>query len=51
MHKKGTKKISIKNGDNEAPENEQHSYVTEEDFQKILQKLTKKLTKRSMRIG
>jgi len=48
MHKKGTKKISIKNGDNEAPENEQHSYVTEEDFQKILEKLTKKLTKRSM---
>lgn len=48
MHKKGTKKISIKNGDNEAPENEQHSYVTEEDFQEILNKLTAKLTKRSM---
>jgi len=48
MQKKGTKKISIKNDDNEAPENEQHSYVTEEDFQKVLEKLTEKLTKRSM---
>ncbi|MFJ7941546.1 DEAD/DEAH box helicase family protein [Peribacillus sp. NPDC096622] len=48
MRKKGSKKIPIKNGDNDAPENEQHSYVSEEDFNKILESLTEKLTKRSM---
>lgn len=48
MHIKGTKKISIKNGDNQTPENEQHSYVTEEDFQEVLNTLTENLTKRSM---
>lgn len=48
MVKKGTRKVAIQNGDNEVPENGQHSYVSEEDFVEILNNLTTKLLPRSM---
>lgn len=49
MIDKGTKKVHIINGDDEPiPPNRPHSYVCEEDFQKIINKLCSKLKKRAI---
>lgn len=48
MREKGSKKIPIKNGDNEVPVNEQHNYLSEEDFMKLFENLSRKLEKRSI---
>lgn len=49
MVEQGSKKITIINGDNEPIEaNAPHSYVTEEVFRKIINKLTSNLNKRTI---
>jgi type III restriction enzyme len=48
MWAKGTKKIPIINGDADPVENGKHSYVSEEYFQKLLQELGNRLSKRTM---
>ena len=48
MLKKGTKKIPIKNGDEEPVENGAHSYISEEYFARILRELSKRMSKRTM---
>ncbi len=48
MLKKGTKKIPIKNGDEDPIENGKHSYISEDYFNKLLQELSKRMTKRTM---
>lgn len=48
MVKKGTNKITIKNGDNEPPENQMHGYVGEEEFYKLFMSMSEKLKKRSI---
>jgi type III restriction enzyme len=48
MVEKGTKKIDIKNGDNEPLENGAHTYVSEESFFKIFKSLSEKLSKRTI---
>lgn len=48
MTEKGSKKIPIKNGNNEAPKNEQHNYLSEDDFMKLFETLSEKLEKRSI---
>jgi type III restriction enzyme len=46
--RKGTKKIPIKNGDEEPVENGAHSYISEEHFAKLLRELSKRMSKRTM---
>lgn len=48
MLAKGTKKIPIKNGDDEPVENGKHSYISEEHFDKLLKELSKRMSKRTM---
>ena len=49
MVEQGSKKITIINGDNEPLEpNAPHSYVTEEVFRKIINKLTRNLNKKTI---
>jgi type III restriction enzyme len=48
MLRKGTKKIPIKNGDEEPVENGAHSYISEEHFAKLLRELSKRMSKRTM---
>ncbi|NSW92162.1 MAG: DEAD/DEAH box helicase family protein [Firmicutes bacterium] len=48
MLAKGTKKIPIKNGDDEPVENGKHSYISEEYFDRLLKELTKRMSKRTM---
>lgn len=48
MLEKGTKKIPIKNGDEEPIENGKHSFISEEYFDKLLKELSKRMSKRTM---
>lgn len=48
MVAKGTKKIYIKNGDEEPVENGQNSFMSEEEFAKLLKELSNRMTKRTM---
>lgn len=48
MIQKGTRKIDIKNGDNEAYDNHVRAFVSEEEFSKIYYGLCDKLTKRTI---
>lgn len=48
MVAKGTKKIPIKNGDEEPIENGQNSFMSEEQFVKLLKELSQRMTKRTM---
>ena len=48
MIQKGTKKIEIRNGDNEQPENSVRAFVSEGEFQQIYFALRENLTKRTM---
>lgn len=48
MLAKGTKKIPIKNGDDEPVENGKHSYISEEHFDRLLKELSKRMSKRTM---
>lgn len=48
MRKKGTKKIPIKNGDEEPVVNGKNSYISEEYFKKLLKELSARMSKRTM---
>ena len=48
MVEKGTKKINIRNGDNEPIVNGEHSYISEDGFKAILAQLTEMLSKRTI---
>ena len=48
MIQKGTKKIEIRNGDNEQPQNSVRAFVSEGEFQQIYFALRENLTKRTM---
>ncbi len=48
MIAKGTRKIPIKNGDDEPVENSKHSYISEEYFDKLLKELSKRMSQRTM---
>lgn len=48
MIAKGTKKIPIKNGDEPPIENGLHSFISEENFKKLLKELSNRMTKRTM---
>jgi len=48
MVQKGTKKIEIRNGDNELPRNEVRAFVTQDEFQQIYFALRENLMKRTM---
>ena len=48
MQQKGSRKLKIENGDNEPIVNELCKYVTEGEFNKILQRLTEHLTTRTL---
>jgi type III restriction enzyme len=48
MLNKGTRKIPIKNGDDEPVENGRHSYVSEEYFAELLNELGKRMSQRTM---
>ena len=48
MLKKGTRKIPIKNGDEDPVENRAHSYISEEYFAKLLKELGQRMSKRTM---
>lgn len=48
MIQKGTKKIEIRNGDNEPPKNRGRAFVSEGEFQQIYYALRENLTKRTM---
>ena len=48
MVEKGTRKIEIRNGDNEPIENGVHSYVSEDNFLRIFRRLSEKLSKRTI---
>ena len=48
MIQKGTKKIEIRNGDNEPPKNRVRAFVSESEFQQIYYALRENLTKRTM---
>lgn len=48
MLAKGTRKIPIKNGDDEPVENGKHSYISEEYFDKLLKELSKRMSQRTM---
>lgn len=48
MIQKGTKKIEIRNGDNEPPKNSVRAFVSEGEFQQIYFALRENLTKRTM---
>ena len=48
MVQKGTKKIEIRNGDNEQPKNSVRAFVSEGEFQQIYFALRENLTKRTM---
>ncbi|WNF38093.1 DEAD/DEAH box helicase family protein [Bacillaceae bacterium IKA-2] len=48
MIKRGTNKIPIRNGNNEVPINEEHHFVSEEDFLKLFQSLANKTEKHSL---
>jgi len=48
MLAKGTRKIPIKNGDEEPVENGKHSYISEEYFDKLLKELSKRMSQRTM---
>lgn len=48
MIQKGTKKIEIRNGDNEPPKNRVRAFVSEGEFQQIYFALRENLTKRTM---
>lgn len=48
MIAKGTKKIPIKNGDEPPVENGLHSFISEENFKKLLKELSNRMTKRTM---
>ncbi|WP_244262182.1 hypothetical protein [Thermoanaerobacter wiegelii] len=48
MKAKGSKRIEIKNGDEEPVENGYHSFVTEKEFQKLLAELRERINKRTI---
>jgi type III restriction enzyme len=48
MKEKGTTKLEIENGDNDPIVNEQHAYVNDADFKKILDNLKHYMVKRSL---
>lgn len=48
MIQKGTKKIEIRNGDNEQPKNSVRTFASESEFQQIYFALRENLTKRTM---
>lgn len=48
MLAKGTRKIPIKNGDEEPVENGKHSYISEEYFDKLLKELSMRMSQRTM---
>lgn len=48
MLAKGTKKIPVKNGDEPPVENGPHSYISEEQFKKLIREISKRIRKRTM---
>ncbi|KAB2953466.1 DEAD/DEAH box helicase [Heliorestis acidaminivorans] len=48
MQAKGSKKIVIKNGDEEPVENGAHSFISEEFFKRLLNELSKRMSQRTM---
>ena len=48
MKAKGTKKIRIKNGDEEPVENGKHSFMSEKEFQKLFLELCNRMSKRTL---
>lgn len=48
MKERGSKRIEIKNGDEEPVENGYHSFVTENDFQRLLEELRERINKRTI---
>lgn len=48
MIAKGTKKIPIKNGDEEPVNNGQHSFISEVQFKKLFKELSSRIAKRTM---
>ncbi|WP_041314062.1 DEAD/DEAH box helicase family protein [Heliomicrobium modesticaldum] len=48
MQAKGSKKILIKNGDEEPIENGAHSYISEEQFEQLLKELGKRMSQRTL---
>lgn len=48
MADKGSKKIVIRNGDEEPVENGRHSFISEEQFRSLLKELSSRMSKRTM---
>lgn len=48
MRDQGSRRIDIKNGDEEPVQNGYHSFVTEKEFQKLLSELRNRIVKRTM---